>query len=42
MKKFIEFIKTYHISISIIIAALIIGYCIMQASNRLGSILFMK
>ena len=42
MKKIIEFIKTFHISISIIIAALIIGYCLMQASSRLASVLFMK
>lgn len=41
MKKIIEFIKTYHISISIIIAALIIGYYLIRASTELGSKLFM-
>lgn len=42
MKKIIEFIKKYHISISIIISALIIGSCIMQASGELRSVIFMK
>ncbi len=42
MKKIKEFFETYHISISIIIAALIIGYYIMQASSNLGSVLFMR
>lgn len=42
MKKIKEFFKTFHISISIIIASLIIGYFIMRASSNLGSILFMN
>ena len=42
MKKIKEFFKTYHVSISIIIAAVIIGDCIMQASSYLRSVLFMK
>lgn len=42
MKKFKEFCRTYHISISILISALIIGLFIMRASSYLGSILFMK
>ena len=49
MKKIKEFFNTYHVSISFIIvsisfiiAAVIIGDCIMQASSYLRSVLFMK
>lgn len=42
MKKIKEFFKAYDISISIITAAMIIGFSIIQASNYLGRILFLK
>lgn len=41
MKKIKKFIETYHISISIIIGALIIGHHILRAASNLGSVWFM-
>lgn len=42
MKRIKEFIKTYNVSISIIIAAFIIRISILQAVEQLGTSIFMS